>query len=274
MMCYSECELKAIRDAPEFQSECDEYNKTNTQVKDLKVFINSIKLNSKYFRLSINTGVGNRKKFKNRNVGEDTIAIKEVNSYLNKLTDQTVIKVTKEIQQRLCGRDYLRELIMRSVIEKSLIHTTYIPIYLGLVCHLYGSDDQWGSIFEKLIDDIYREFTTVAVNSGESNYLQFCAKNKKLDKLIGHSLLITECEKLKIVKNKIHPLISQMVVIMKDESDGSEKYKCVQCLYNILKSLYGDSLLPERYGVQINDLIQTETSMKIKFKMMDMVDRK
>ena len=271
MICYDECDLNAIRKSPEFKSGCEEYHKINKQVEDLKVFIDSIQLNSKYFRLSINTG---GKKYKNRNLGEDTIAIKEVNSYLNKLTDRNVSKITREIQQRLCGREYLRELIMTSVIEKSLIHTTYIPIYLGLVRHLYGSDKQWGSILERLIDVIYHDFTTVLVNPEESTYLQFCAKNKKLDKLIGHSLLITECEKLKIVKDKIHPILSQMFVVMKDESDDSERYKCVQCLYNILKSLYGDSLLPEGYSVQIKDLIQSETSMKIKFKMMDMIDRK
>ena len=171
-------------------------------------------------------------------------------------------------------RDYLRELIMVSVIEKCLIYTIYIPIYLGLIEHLYGSDDQWRTLFEKLIDQTYQTFTNVAVNSEESDYLQFCAKNKKLDKLIGHSLLITECEKLKIVVNKIHPNLAQMFLVMREESDDSERYKCVQCIYNIFRSLYGSSLLPEGYRVQVDKLIQGETSMKIKFKMMDMIDRK
>ena len=35
---------------------------------------------------------------------------------------------------------------------------------------------------------------------GGSDYLIMCEKNKKLDKLIGHSILITELEKKKIVK--------------------------------------------------------------------------
>ena len=56
MICYDECELNKIRESPEFKSGCEEYHKINKQVEDLKVFIDSIQLNSKYFRLSINTG--------------------------------------------------------------------------------------------------------------------------------------------------------------------------------------------------------------------------
>ena len=111
MMCYEESVLKEIRESPEFREDYEEYKKGDHQVNELKTFIDSIQLNSKYFRLTMNTKGGNRKKFKNRNLGEDTVAIKEVNSYLNKLTDRNVNKVTDEIQKRLVERDYLRELI-------------------------------------------------------------------------------------------------------------------------------------------------------------------
>ena len=40
------------------------------------------------------------------------------------------------------------------------------------------------------------------IDENQSDYLQFCDKNKKLDKIIGYSLLITECEKMNILRRK------------------------------------------------------------------------
>ena len=53
-----------------------------------------------------------------------------------------------------------------------------------------------------------------------------------------------------------------------------EKYKCVQCLYNVFKSYYKECILPEGYNNKLNKLIETETSNKIKFRIMDIIDRK
>ena len=56
--------------------------------------------------------------------------------------------------------------------------------------------------------------------------------------------------------------------------EDEEKYKCVQCLYNILKSYYGDYILPEGYNQNLKHLISLEKTTKIKFKMMDILERK
>ena len=268
-------ELTRIRASDEFTKDYEDYCEDTSQIGEFQEFVDSIQLNSKYFRLTMNTKSGGyRKKHKNRNLGEDTVAIKEVTSYLNKLTDRNYPKINAEIKTRLVKKDYLRGLIMDSIIEKCTIHTLYIPIYLILVQELYGSDPKWTTILDERIDHHYKTFTEVPVNSDESDYLQFCAKNKILDKMIGHSLLLSECEKLKLITGKIHPNLDTMLQVLKDNADDSERYKCVQCLYGILKSLYGDSLLPEGYKVKIDALVQTETSMKIKFKMMDIIDRR
>ena len=101
-----------------------------------------------------------------------------------------------------------------------------------------------------------------------------CERNKKLDKLIGHSLLVTELEKKKIVVGKIHPTIDNLIENLKNYDEDEEKYKCVQCLYNIFKSYYGDYLLPEGYNQKLKILISLEKITKIKFKMMDIMERK
>ena len=61
---------------------------------------------------------------------------------------------------------------------------------------------------------------------------------------------------------------------MSVNEDADEKYKCVQNLYNIFKSYYGISILPQGYIDKLKGLIEKETSMKIKFKLMDILDRK
>ena len=43
---------------------------------------------------------------------------------------------------------------------------------------------------------------------------------------------------------------------------------------NIFKSYYGEYILPEGYNQNLKKLIKSEKSMKIKFKMMDIIERK
>jgi hypothetical protein len=104
--------------------------------------------------------------------------------------------------------------------------------------------------------------------------MQFCDKNKKLDLLIGHSLLVTELEKSKIISNRIIPSLNSLIEIISVTQDLDEKYKCVQCLYNIFKSYYGDSLLPQGFTDKLNLIVKSEKSNKIKFKVMDIIERR
>mgnify|MGYP001249432738 CR=1 FL=1 len=125
------------------------------------------------------------------------------------------------------------------------------------------------SVERRIMHPVYKKIITQETDKTESDYLQFCQKNKVLDQCIGHSLLVTECEKLKIVSDRFHPMVDRMITMMKDESDTEEKYKCVQCLYTMFRSYYGDALLPEGYLVKLQELIDSETVMKLKFKMME-----
>jgi hypothetical protein len=76
------------------------------------------------------------------------------------------------------------------------------------------------------------------------------------------------------VKGRIHPTLDSFLILLAEEDDPSETYKCVQCLYNIMKSLYGMSRLPQGYIIRIQGLIEAEKSSKIKYKMMDILERR
>ena len=139
--------------------------------------------------------------------------------------------------------------------------------------YLYNSNDNLNHIILKTSDKLYETINNINITES-TDYLIMCEKNKKLDKLIGYSLLITELEKNNIIRNRIHNTLREFINTLSNCDNDEEKYKCVQCLYNIFKSYYEDKSLPENYNEKIQTLINNEKTMKIKFKMMDIIERK
>ena len=259
-----------ILDSNEFKLNYDDYI-TKKECSEFFDFINSIELNKKYFRLEMNKKKGYRNKHKN--MSDDTIAIKEITSLLNKVSDKNILSVRQKIKGKIVGKDYLRDMILETILQKCILHTIYIDLYIDLIHYLYPHTQNIYNKINKCSDKIYRDIQNLEIK-GESDYLIMCERNKKLDKLIGHSLLITELEKKKIVTGKIHPVIDDFINTLKNCDDDDNKYKCVQCLYTIFKSFYSEYVLPEGYNQKLNELISNEKTMKIKFKMMDILERK
>jgi len=253
-----------------FLNNYNEYLKSD-KVLQFKTFLDGIELNKKYFRLEMNKKKGYRNKHKN--MSDDTIAIKEITSLLNKVSDQNILSVRKKIKDKIVGKDYLRDMILETILQKCILHTIYIDLYIDLIHYLYPHTQNIYTKIDKCSDKIYKDVQNFEIK-GESDYLIMCERNKKLDKLIGHSLLITALEKKKIVTGKIHPVIEDFIITLKECGDDDTKYKCVQCLYNIFKSFYGEYILPEGYNKNLQSLIDNEKSMKIKFRMMDILERK
>jgi len=269
MIYYSESTLKDLFHNETFLKDCEDYKSSNTELIKTMDFINNIELNKKYFRLEMNKKRGYKKR--NQFKETDTTCIKEVTSLLNKLTDKNILSIRTKIKTKLEDKNYLKNLTIDSILEKCIIHTTYISLYLDLINYLYGNGNN--EIIKMLTDKLYQSILNIEYKE-ESDYLRMCERNKKLDKLIGHSLLITELEKKKIVTGEIHPTLENFIAILSECDEDEEKYKCVQCLYNILKSYYGEYILPEGYNQKIKSLIEKEKTTKIKFKMMDILERK
>lgn len=270
MSILSNQDLNNIFDSEDFKTNYGEYIKKK-ECSQFSDFIDSIELNKKYFRLEMNKKKGYRNKHKN--MSDDTIAIKEITSLLNKVSDQNILSVRQKIKDKIVGKDYLRDMILENILQKCILHTIYIDLFIDLIHYLYPHTENIYTKIDKCSDKIYRDIQNYEIK-GDSDYLIMCERNKKLDKLIGHSLLIAELEKKKIVTGKIHPVIDEFIKTLGDCDDDDNKYKCVQCLYTIFKSFYGEYILPEGYNVKLKDLISSEKSMKIKFKMMDILERK
>ncbi len=270
---WSDEELNKIYSSETFQDSYNKYCDKNKDILKLKNFLDSIQLNEKYFRLTTNNKIGKHKKFKNKNISNDTIIIKEINSYLNKLTDRNIDQIKNKIYDCIQNKNHLKDMLIKTILDKCIIHPNYNIFYIEILFFIYKDISDFKEKIETFVDDIYSKITNQTIDRKQSEYLQFCDKNKNLDLLIGHSLLVTELEKQKIFQNKINPSIVKLLLILKS-SEYEEKNKCVQCLYSIFKSFYGDSLLPQGFIDEINSIIQNEKSMKIKFKLMDIIDRK
>ena len=267
MTSWTDSEFSDIIQSSDF---LENYKKYSVKKTAFCKFLNSIELNTKYFRLTTNNKIGKNVRFKNKNISNDTIIMKEINSYLNKLTDKNFGKINEEIKKRIENKDYLKEMITENILQKCIVHTAYNEYYIDILLSAYSDINE---TIEKHTDKIYQALLDKNIDETQSEYLQFCDKNKHLDLIIGYSLLITELEKKKIIQNKIGPSLNQLMNVI-GENNTDEKYKCVQCLYNIFKSYYGTTILPQGYIDKIKDLIEKETSMKIKFKLMDILDRK
>ena len=267
MIHYEETEVNRLFNDPEFLKGYEDYQEDNVELRGFRTFIDSIEFNKKYFRLAM----GKHKQ--RRNLGADTIAIKEINSYLNKITDTTVTKITHEIKTRLEGREYLQTMILETLVEKCLLYPQYIPVYLTLLGDVFEKSKIYPAFVES-ISTVFEKVLHTEIGATQSEYLQFCDKNKRLDKVIGHALLLAECEKRYIVVDKIHPRLHDLLTILGDTTDTDEKYKGVQCVYTIMKSLYGGKGLPPRYHATVKALIQHETLPKIKYKLMDILERR
>tara|TARA_B100000035_G_C20960364_1_gene536242 strand:- start:19 stop:843 length:825 start_codon:yes stop_codon:yes gene_type:complete len=271
---YSFDDYQKLKKDNDFLKEYEKY-KTNKPIQEFSNFLNNIQLNVKYFRLTTNNKIGKNKHYRNKNISKDTLSIKEINSYLNKLTENNKKKIIQNIQTRIDNKSYLNDIIIKNILNKCILQPSYIKCYLDVLLEIYGNINNFTTIIETNIQQIYETITKNKEEISQSEYLDFCDKNKKLDLLIGYSILITELEKQNIIKNKIHKFLDYFLNIMENQDDTDEKYKSVQCLYNIFKSYYEeDTELPQGFIDKLTYLKNNEKSMKIKFKLMDILERK
>ena len=248
--------------------------KNSDSVQSFLHFLDSIELNTKYFRLTTNNKIGKNKRYRNKNISNDTLSIKEINSYLNKLTNQNVDKIINEIKKRLVNKSYLNNMIIENILEKCINQPQYITYYIQVLLRIYGDLSDFNKLVQDNINTLYKKIYATDINTEQSEYLQLCDKNKQVDLLIGYSILITELEKHKILENKIIEALNTLINTIDKSTNDNERYNGCQCLYSIFKSYYGDNILPQGFINKLETLQNKEKVMKIKFKIMDILERK
>ena len=256
--------IKGIIDTEEFKDEYNSYKKKNEkEINSLISFLDNIETNKKYYRMNINKN----RRYKKENT-EDTLSIKKINSDINKLSEMNYSTLKPLIIQQI-NKEYMIPYLIENIMEKSILHTKYIPLYVGVLNDI-PFDNKY-SLILKICNKYYEKFFDFKIqNNNETTYLKLCAKNKNTDNIIGYSLLITHLEKENIISGYIDKVLEPFMVTISNNEDDNEVFNMLTSFYNISELYYKDGI-PQNYVRVLNDLKQKTSLSKIKFKIMDIL---
>ena len=266
MIIYSDEKLKQLYACDTFINKLA--SRDNGDINKLSVFLESMQLNTKYYRLTTNK---NNMKYK-KLISRDTVLLKDLNSILNKLTDSNVTKLSVKIKEKIKDKLHLRSMIIKTILEKSVVHINFITVYVELLLHLYSDIEE--SQMNQLLNEMYNSIHNKNIDDSQSEYLQFCDKNKKIDLIIAHTYLVCECEKKGLIKEKITNMIDELIEEYSKSVDGEDRFRSIKCLYTIFESIYSGKNLPDSYIHKLNKCKDEEKQMKIKFRIMDILEQK
>ena len=236
------------------------YKNTYIKNNDLDIFLDNIDTNKKYYR----TGINKNQRFK-KVVNEDSQTIKDINSLINKLTQENYEKLKEIILEKLKA-EYMVPYIIEKLVENSIFHHIYIPLYIKILQEIKFHKKK--SILIKICDKHYYNLFNNKIDSSLSSYEQLCNENKKIDNIIGYSLLISHLEKENIIDNYIEKVLDPFIndLLEKNEVDT---YKMLISFYSISEIHY--TIIPERYKKILKTLQKSTKTSKIKFKIMDIL---
>tara|TARA_Y100001960_G_scaffold287470_1_gene325682 strand:+ start:3767 stop:4546 length:780 start_codon:yes stop_codon:yes gene_type:complete len=224
-------------------------------------FLDNIDINKKYYRMNINKN----KRYK-KETTEDTQSIKTINSLINKLTDSNYLILKKEIIEKI-NVDYLIPYIIEKLVENSIVHHIYIPLYVGIIKEI--NSNRKDMILLRTCNKYYTKFFHEELSQeGDSNYLKLCAENKTIDNIIGFSLFISHLEKEDIINNYVEKVLDPFVTNLSSMNEG-ELFRMLVSFYNISSIHY--TIIPLKYTKILNEIKSSTKSSKIKFKIMDIL---
>jgi|TARA_Y100000996_G_C22504375_1_gene635739 hypothetical protein len=247
-----------------FKTEYNSYIKRNKKgIQQLKSFLDNIETNKKYYRMNINKN----RRYKKENT-EDTDTIKNINSDINKLSEMNYDKLKPLIISRI-NKEYMIPYLIENLIEKSILHTKYIPLYVGVLNDI-PFDNKY-SLVLKLCNKYYEQFFDFKLqNNNDTTYLKLCAKNKNTDNIIGYSLLIAHLEKEKIINGYIDKVLGPFMESISNNENDIEVFNMLTSFYNI-SELYYENGIPQEYVRVLGELKDKTPVSKIKFKIMDIL---
>lgn len=252
-------DVKKSLETDDFQMKYKNY--LNNKDGKLIDFLDNIDINKKYYRIGINKNQRYKKE-----ITKDTQSIKTITSLINKITDANYETIKKEILEKI-DVEYIIPYIIEKLAENSMVHHIYIPLYVGILKEIKSKKKD--TLIIRICNKYYTEFFHTDENkSDQSNYLQLCAKNKRIDNIIGYSLFISHLEKENIINDYIEkvldPFVNNLSLI-----DDVELYKMLVSFYNISQIHY--TIIPKKYTIHLKNIKEDTKSSKIRFKIMDIL---
>ena len=252
--------MEKMLSTEEFLSDYNEYKK-NIDVDKLRNFFDDIETNRNYFRLNLKKS----KKFVNKN--NDTLTIKNINSNINKCTEDNLENIIRLIIDDINKNEHLLNLVIESILEKCILHNNYIYIYINIIKKL-NDDKDIIRVLNNTLDKYYKFIFEENIEKSDNIYDNLCNENKRNDNKIGYLMLMTYLDKHEIIKDKINDLLKN---IMNEilEKDDDEIYKLLNCIYNIC-------LIEKEYLVEylyiLKKLKDKKYNSKVRCRVMDIED--
>ena len=252
--------MEKILSTEVFLKDYNEYKK-NIDVDKLRNFFDDIETNRNYFRLNLKKS----KKFINKN--NDTLTIKNINSNINKCTEDNMDNIIKLIIEDINKNEHLLNLVIESVLEKCILHNNYIYIYINIIKKIKEEKDIT-RVLNNTLEKYYKFIFEEDVEKSDNIYDNLCNENKRNDNKIGYLMLMTYLDKYEIIKDKINGLLKN---IMNDifNKDNDDIYKMLSCIFNIC--LISKEYLSE-YLEDIKKLKDKKYNSKVRCKVMDIED--
>jgi len=256
--------LSKLNSNETLQREYSDYLDIKKSIQFIK-FIETLIENKKYTRRIY--------KKNNSENNKDNITRKII-SLLNKITDKNYDNVETKIISLLNKNSSLNINIIDNILRICIKQIQFIKLYLKLLCNIY-TDDSKLAIINTVLKDIEENIEKYNLKDNtKSEYLQLCERNKYIDEIVGWYILTTELEKQKLTNGRVDKNIHDIIEILKISDDYEVKYKYVQCLYSIFIVLFNKDCINNEYQKLLSDLIKNEKNSKIKFKLMDIIERR
>ena len=249
-----------ILQSGEYKEKHQEY-KSIVDIEKSTDFLENIETNKKYYRTTIHKN----KRYK-KNVTEDTSIVKQINSFINRITDMNYEKLSEQILS-LITKEYMLPYIIENLIEKSILHHIYTHLYVDILGKI--PQESKNLIILKQCNKYHDDFFKNVINSdNSSSYEKLCCKNKNIDNIIGYSILIAHLEKENIIQDYIDRVLQPFMKRI-SESNDEEIFKILVSLEKIFQIRFNE--IPETYVETLLQLKDKTQSSKIKFKIMDIL---
>ena len=168
-----------------FLSNYSIYKSNNEEkINNLINYFESLDINKKYYKMNISS---KNAKFRN-SLSNETIIMKNIHNYLNKVTSQNINDIKLKIKQEISKNKEILNLIINIIIDKCISDTKYIDLYIDILYDLSKIYNIKLDVFiKKYMNKIYIE---INYNKNDTNYVNLCNMNKNIDNTIGLSILI------------------------------------------------------------------------------------
>lgn len=229
-------------------------NKTKTQ--NLIEFLNCITIDK--FELPKTTH-----SISNKNIDS------QINSYLNKLSHNNIDHIASSIKS-LLKQSHNYDNITNNILDKCLLHKNYTKYYLKLLTIIFiDVDYDYKSFIYTYLDNFV--FPTFEISD---DYDTICNNNKKNEKILGYSTLVSESESSNIITNRVYPLFDNFIKYYNDDSNSDNKYRYITNVYILLTNFFNNKDIDDIYLSRLNDILKNEKNLKCKFKILDIIERK